>query len=87
MFLPVTDNGVPTTAILDSGAEYSALDAAFARKAGVAGAGTFAAQGSGGDAQVSVARGLDIGVGALELRDLTAAVLDLSGVSKQVGTP
>ena len=87
ILLPVTVNGVPTTAILDSGAEYTGLDAAFARKAGIAGAGTLAAQGSGGDALVSVARGVEIRVGALELRDLTVAVLDLGGVSKQIGTP
>jgi len=87
IFLPVTVNGVSTTAILDSGAEFSGLDTAFARNAGIASAGTFAAQGSGGDALVSVARGVEIRVGALELRDLTVAVLDLSDMSKQVGAP
>lgn len=87
VFLPVTVNGVSTTAILDSGAEYSALDAAFAQRAGIAGGGTFAAQGSGGDAQISVAKGIEIRVGALELRNLTVAVLDLSGLSRQIGAP
>lgn len=87
LFVPVTVNGVPTKALLDSGAELSALDAAFARKAGVAGTGAFAAQGSGGEAQISLAKGVDIRLGALELNDLTVALVDLSGVSKRIGAP
>jgi hypothetical protein len=87
IFLPITVKGVPTIAILDSGAEYSALDAGFARRVGIAAAGTFAAQGSGGAALVSLAKGVEITVGALELRDLTVGVLDLSGVSGQIGVP
>jgi hypothetical protein len=87
IFLPATVNGVPTTAILDSGAEYSALDAAFARRAGVVAAGVFKAEGSGGDAQISVARDVNFRVSKLELRGLTVAVLDLSGLAKQIGMP
>jgi hypothetical protein len=84
IFLEVTVNGVETFAILDSGAEMTALDAKLARAAGLSGSGAVTAEGTGGTAEVQFATGAEIGVANLALRDMTVAVLDLSDLARRL---
>jgi predicted aspartyl protease len=80
-------NGTDTDMLLDSGAGMTVLDKSFAASLGVATSGEVVARGTVGESSASFAGGLTIGVGAFVLRDLHAAVLDLSGVAAKLGRP
>ncbi len=88
LFLPGTVNGHETSIVLDSGADATVLDQAFADEIGLSGSGELAAGGTGGRTTVQLATGVDIRIGELELNDLTVAILDLEGVAaRAVGRP
>lgn len=88
IFVPVEVDGVATQALLDSGAEMTLLDAAFAARLDLALEGNEMAKGTGGEQAVRFATGIDIDSAGVRLTDLTAAVLDLSDVSRRlVGEP
>lgn len=85
IYLRGTVNGMDTEILLDSGAGMSVLDQSFAELLGITGAGSIAAQGTSGETTASLARQVQIRIGQLELTDMTAAVIDLSGVTARLG--
>jgi hypothetical protein len=89
LFVPARLNGVETRdALLDSGAELSLIDADFARRAGLATAGTETARGTGGEEEVTFAQGVTLEAGGIVLEDRTVAVLDLGDIAARlVGSP
>jgi predicted aspartyl protease len=89
LFVPARVNGVETRdALLDSGAELSLVDADFARRAGLATAGTETARGTGGEEEVTFAQGVNLEAAGIVLEDRTVAVLDLGDIaSRLVGSP
>ncbi|WP_426732684.1 aspartyl protease family protein [Myxococcus faecalis] len=87
VFIPAKVNGKPTQVLLDSGAEMTVVDAAYARTLGLKTEGQVAAVGSGGQAQAQFASGVDIGMGNLRLTGLTVAVIDLAPVARMLGHP
>lgn len=89
IFLPVSVNGVETEAILDSGAEMTALDAAFGREAGLTAFGNELVRGTGsGTQEVQFAEGVSLQAAGQTLEDQTVVILDLTDVSTRlVGEP
>ena len=87
MTVDATVNGRPVRALVDSGAQYSVIDAAFAAHLGLPGAfaAPMIAYGVGGKPQLGRGVSLDVAVGALALPALRAAVLDLGPISGAVG--
>ena len=85
IFVNVTVGGRPVAAMIDSGAASSVVDAAFASEAGVRSAGGGAAIGAAGTAAVAIGSAKDVKVGTLTLEALPLAVMDLSGISAQIG--
>lgn len=83
LFVDGAVNGAPTSIILDSGADVTVIDKAFADKIGLVGEGELPVSGTGGTETVQIASGVTIVVGDLTLRDITVAILDLSGVARR----
>lgn len=80
-FVDIAVNGAKVSALLDSAAEATVLDAAFAEAVGLKGGAAATAKGSGGEVDMRLAQGVAISVAGIELRDLTVAIVDLSEVS------
>ncbi|NMO15744.1 hypothetical protein HPC49_03295 [Pyxidicoccus fallax] len=87
VFIPARVNGRETQVLLDSGAEMTVVDPAYARELGLKAEGQLAAVGSGGQAQAQLAGGVDITIGHLKLSGLTVAIIDLAEVAKRIGHP
>ncbi len=87
VYIPAQVNGHATQVLLDSGAEMTVVDTAYARELGLKTQGQLTAVGSGGHAQAQLASGVDITVGDLRLTGLTVAVIDLAEVARQIGHP
>ena len=84
-FLPVTVNGHVTEALLDSAAEATILDAAFAARLGISGGKAVTARGSGrATTTARVVGGVTVGAAGLTLRPEGVAVLDLSDISRRL---
>lgn len=87
ILFPITVNGRPAEAWLDSGAGASVLDAAFARSLGVVLRGGIEAHGvAAGVAGARQAR-VDLQAGDLALSDRRVVVIDLSAVGRIVPRP
>ncbi|MGZ8283502.1 MAG: aspartyl protease family protein [Allosphingosinicella sp.] len=84
LFLPVTVNGTPTSALLDSAAEMTILDDDFVARLGLTPTGSAVAHGSGADTME--ARFVDhVAIEATGLvLEQRAAVLDLDEVSQRL---
>lgn len=82
-----TLNGEPVNALVDSGAQYSVVDRAFAERLNLPAslAPPLLAYGAGGNPQVGRGATLDVSVGDLRLPALKAAVLTLGPISEQAG--
>ncbi|HBE93312.1 MAG TPA: hypothetical protein DDW55_12640 [Gammaproteobacteria bacterium] len=78
-------NGHETDIILDSGAGITVLDKRFAENAGIQGEGALQAHGVSGSMTASMTDGISIEIDSLHLTNLTAAILDLSEVSRGLG--
>lgn len=87
LFIPVTIQGQTVDAMLDSGAEVTVVDRAFAEKIGLVGQGGVTAIGTGGSETVSIAPGFDVRLGGAELKGVTVAVMDLSPITQALGRP
>ena len=84
IFIPVTVNGVPAEALLDSAAEMTFMDPKLAAELKLKPEGSETARGSGGAAQVQFAKNVDIEAAGVKLDDLTVALLDMTELSKRV---
>ncbi len=85
IFLPVTVNGHATEALLDSAAEATLIDTAFAARLGLGSGALVTARGSG--AALAAARlvpGVALGVAGLLLRPEAVAVIDLSDIARRL---
>ena len=88
LFVEVRVGGVAVEALLDSGAEMTLIDTAFAERLGLALTGNETARGTGGEQPARFAIGVDFAAVGVELEDRTVAVLDLSDVSRRlIGEP
>ena len=89
IFLPVEVQGIATDALLDSGAEMTLIDTAFAATAGLAAFGEEEARGTGAGTQsVQFAEGVTLKAAGKTLQDRMVAILDLTDISQRVvGTP
>lgn len=89
IFLPVEVQGIATDALLDSGAEMTLIDTAFAATAGLAAFGEEEARGTGAGTQsVQFAEGVTLKVAGKTLQDQMVAILDLTDISQRVvGAP
>lgn len=88
LFVDATVNGSAVEALLDSGAEISFADAAWAASRGLETAGSETVKGSGGTDEVSFAENVSLETLGLRFDGLTIAVLDLSDISSRlVGRP
>lgn len=88
LFIDASVNGAPVEALLDSAAEVSFADRAWAQKIGLAVSGAATAKGTGGEEEVAFADGVRVETLGLSLDGLTIAVLDLSDLSTRlVGRP
>ncbi|WP_427789895.1 aspartyl protease family protein [Brevundimonas diminuta] len=87
LFIPVTVQGRTVDAMLDSGAEVTVVDRAFAEQIGLIGQGGVTAVGTGGSETVSIARGFDVRLGGAELKGVTVAIMDLSPITQALGRP
>ncbi len=80
-------NGVAVPILLDSGSEATVLDKTWAEQHGIKASGSASGVGTGGRTEVALATGVSIRIGDLELKDLTVAIIDLSGVERRLGRP
>lgn len=88
LFIDASVNGAPVEALLDSAAEVTFADRAWAAEIGLRAAGAVTAKGSGGEAEVAFAEGVRVETLGVTLDGLTVAVLDLSDLSTRlVGRP
>lgn len=85
IFISVTVGGRAVDAMLDSGAEVTVVDRAFAEEIGLVAQGGVTAVGTGGSETVSIAPGFDVRLGGAELKGVTVAIMDLSPISQALG--
>jgi predicted aspartyl protease len=89
LFIPVEINGEPVVALLDSGAEMTVLDDAFAQRLGLLGMGEVDAHGSGAESvRARFAGPVSIRAAGVALEERPVAVIDLSDVAARlIGRP
>ncbi|TAL38182.1 MAG: hypothetical protein EPN98_00610 [Phenylobacterium sp.] len=87
IYIPATLNGHETHVLLDSGAEATVLDKAYAESIGIKPTAIVPAVGTGGRDVAELASGVTIRLGAVELRDVTVALIDLKPISAMIGKP
>jgi len=87
IYIPAAVNGDPTHVMLDSGAEATVLDKAYAQSLGIKPTAIVDAVGTGGRDVAELASGVTIRVGDVELRDMTVALLDLKPIAAAIGRP
>ena len=87
IYLPCRVNGVETELLLDSGAGITVLDKSFADQIEIKGEGALTARGTAKTQQASLAKGVNIELGAMKLKDLTVAIIDLSELVKRFNRP
>jgi hypothetical protein len=87
IYIPAKVNGHDVEVLLDSGAEMTVLDKAFAEALGLKAEGRAVASGTGGQSEASFARGVTIEIGAMQIANLDVGLIDLQGVSQALGTP
>jgi predicted aspartyl protease len=87
VYLPVTVQGQEMTAIFDTGASASAVDAGLLTLLHRSASGSFPVPGENGVGEAGVAPGVDLGVGSLTLHGLTVAALDLYSMKAQSSEP
>ena len=84
LFVDAEVNGHPVRALLDSAAEATVIDPAFARRIGLVGGAVVDAHGSGGDTKAALAEGVQVTALGQKLGPLTVALLDLSDVGRRL---
>lgn len=87
LFLSATVNGIAVEALLDSAAETSIVDAAFATALHLRGGAAITARGTGAaTAAATLALGVTIEVAGLRLRPDAVAIIDLSDIARRLGS-
>ncbi len=85
LYVPAIINGVAVEALLDSAAETSIVDAAFAARLGLRGGEAATARGTGAaTAAATLVRGVVIDVAGLRLRPAAVAVIDLADIARRL---
>ena len=87
VYLPVTVDGQTMTAIFDSGATTSAIDAGTLTLLGHTATGSFPTPGENGVGAAGVASGVDVSIGGLTLHGLTVASMDIASLRAKSGEP
>lgn len=87
IYIPASVNGEATHVMLDSGAEATVVDQAWAAAHGIKPSGAVIAVGTGGTQAAQLADNVSIRIGDLELRNLTVVLIDLSAIEKLIGRP
>jgi hypothetical protein len=88
LFIPARIAGVETEALLDSGAELTIVDAAYAEEIGLTKAGSAVAKGTGGETEASFVEGVTVEAAGIVLGNRTIAAIDLADLSQRlIGTP
>lgn len=87
VYLPVTVQGEPMTAIFDTGATASAVDAGLLTLLQRSASGSFPVPGENGVGAAGVASDIDLGVGDLTLHGLSVAALDIASMKANSGEP
>lgn len=85
--IPAAVNGAQTTVMLDSGAETTVIDKAYAETLGIKPTAVVEAVGTGGRDVAELASGVTIRIGEVELRDMTVALMDLKPIAAAIGRP
>jgi hypothetical protein len=83
-FIPAAINGVPTDALLDSGAETTVVNPELAAKAKLLQGQAITIKGSGGSAAARVVEGAEVGALGVTLHPEAVVVTDLSDISKRL---
>ena len=78
-------NGSATEMMLDSGANITVIDRKFADSLGIKADEQVSVQGVSAEAQGGIARGVDLDVGGLGIRDATVLILDMDAIARGVG--
>ena len=84
IFVRAELKGVPTEALLDSGAEASLVDPALARKAGLPPGAEIEIKGSGGTEDARFVYGPHIVAGGIDLGEQELIIIDLGNLSKRL---
>lgn len=87
IFFPAKIDGRDTIVLLDSGAETSIIDKAYAAEIGLKGQGSVTAIGAGGADTAGVINGVKIEIGDLVLDKLSIAAIDVAPVGRRLGHP
>jgi hypothetical protein len=87
IYIPARVAGHETHVLLDSGAETTVLDRAWAASIGLKAQGEVTALGTGGADTAGLVGGVDIQLGGLTLPDLTVATIDLRPIAERIGHP
>jgi predicted aspartyl protease len=87
IYIPATLNGNATHVLLDSGAEATVLDKAYAESIGIRPTAIVPAVGTGGRDVAELASGVTVRIGEVELRDMTVALIDLKPIAAMIGRP
>ena len=87
IYIPARVNGRQVEVILDSGADFTALDRAFAQEIGLRLFGEAQTGGAGGHASTSLASDVMIEIGKLRLDHPQVGVLDLTDIATGIGHP
>ena len=87
IYIPAVVNGVETEVLLDSGAEMTVLDKAFAERLGLTPSGDVAAVGTGGVGSAQFASGVSIELAGISFADRTVAVIDFADIARAIGRP
>ena len=87
IYIPAVVNGVETEVLLDSGAEMTVLDKAFAERLGLTPSGDVAAVGTGGVGSAQFASGVSIELQGISFADRTVAVIDFTAIAGAIGRP
>jgi predicted aspartyl protease len=85
IYLPVTLDGQAMTAIFDSGATTTAVDAGVLTLLGHSASGTFPAPGENGTGAAGVTSGVDLKIGGLTLHGLTVGSMDIASLRAKSG--
>lgn len=84
IFIQATIKGLPTEALLDSGAEASLIDPALAKRAGLPPGMEIEVKGSGGTEDARFVYGPHIVAGGIDLGEQELVILDLGPLSKRL---